>query len=49
MPIKFGDDTINGVFFSNDKHPLILVKDRYNLLSNDSLTNMNIYFDSIKY
>ena len=47
--IKFGDDTILGVFFSNDQNPLILVKDRYNLLSNDSLPKINIYFDGSNY
>ena len=47
--IIFGDDTILGIFFSNDINPLIRVRDRYNLLSNNSLKKKNIYFDVRKY
>ena len=48
-PIKFGDATILGEFFSNEKNPLIFVNDRYNLLSNNTLTKMNIYFNDFGY
>ena len=42
--LKFGDKTIVGELFLNDKNPLIIVMDISNFLSNNSLTKMNIIF-----
>ena len=43
--LKFGDKTIVGELFLNDKNPLIIIMDiSSNFLSNNSLTKMNIIF-----
>ena len=46
--IQFGDKTIIGEFFHNEKNPIILVTDINNLLSNNSLQKKNVKFDTTR-